>query len=113
MVTMNIMYPILASLVVSLISVVVALPLLHKKKIPKHTLLFLLSLSIGVMLSTVFLDFLPEISHSGYTTFIALLILAGFLIMFLIEKLIHFHHSKKCDSHGEGHSHGFSLAPIN
>lgn len=32
--------------------------------------------------------------------------------MFMLEKLIHYHHTKKCE-HDVAHSHGYHLAPIN
>lgn len=75
--------------------------------------MFLLSASVGVLLSTVFMDFLPEATSHGYTLGLALYILAGFLAMFILEKLVHFHHSKKCEEHDVGHSHAYSVAPIN
>ena len=37
----------------------------------------------------------------------------GFLFMFIIEKFVHHHHSKKCEHHDHGHSHAYTLAPMN
>jgi zinc and cadmium transporter len=105
-------YVLLSVIAVSLLSLVAAIPLLLKKKVPEGLLLFLLSVSVGVLLGTVFLDFMPELAEEGYTTLNAIMILSGFLIMFIIEKFIHWHHTKKCEQK-HGHSHGYSLAPIN
>lgn len=100
-------------IVVSLISLIAAVPLLLKKKLSERTLLFLLSMSVGVLLSTVFLNFLPEIFEHEYHLSVGLVILLGFFLMFILEKLVHWHHSKKCE-HGEcGHGHAYNLAPIN
>lgn len=95
---------------VSLLSIIGALPLLLTRQVPKTILRALLSLSVGTLLSGVFLHFLPEMLHEGYTISGALLILTGFFIFFLIEKLVHFHHK-----HGlrEGHHHAYHLAPMN
>ena len=109
---MEIFYPVLSVLIVSLISVLAGLPFLIKKKVPKFLLMFLLSLSVGVLLSTVFLHFIPEIVEKGYDFQAGLVILLGFFIMFILEKLVHWHHSKKTGGQC-GHGHGYSLAPIN
>ncbi|MGV8162129.1 MAG: ZIP family metal transporter [Candidatus Nanoarchaeia archaeon] len=109
---MYIIYALISVIVVSLLSVVAAIPLLIRKKVPEGLLMFLLSASVGVLLATVFLDFIPEMAEEGYSLTTALILLAGFLVMFVLEKLIHWHHTKKCeDTHG--HSHGYSIAPVN
>jgi zinc and cadmium transporter len=122
------LYVLLSVLFVSLVSVIVAIPFLIKKKISNKTLLFLLSLSIGVLLSTVFINLIPEafeIKHEYDTNHehkhhahdfaffkIPLIIISGFLLMFIIEKFVHHHHNKKCEK-TYGHSHAYNLAPIN
>jgi zinc and cadmium transporter len=110
---MNEIYAIISVVIVSLLSVIVVLPLFNKKTVSKGLLMFLLSMSVGVLLATVFVDFLPEIVEQGYSLLIAMYILFGFLVMFILEKFIHWHHSKKC-AHGDcGHSHAYNLAPVN
>ena len=121
---MNILYPLISVILVSLISILFAIPFLLKKKISSKTLLFLVCISVGVLLATVFIDFLPEaISHGGYSLNLAFYLLFGFLIMFILEKFVHFHHHKEskkneCE-HGHrtqshvGHGHAYNLAPIN
>ncbi len=105
-------YAIGSAILISLISILVAIPLLIKKKISKHTLLFLLSISVGAILSTVFFNFIPEIIEHEYTLTSAIYILIGFILMFIIEKFIHWKHTNKC-SENCGHAHAYSLAPIN
>ncbi len=109
---MNSLYAIISVLLVSLISVIVAVPLLIKKKISNKILLFLLSLSVGVLLSTVFMDLLPEIISHEYTLLVAIYILSGFILMFILEKFVHFHHNKKCEKDC-AHGHAYNLAPVN
>jgi zinc and cadmium transporter len=108
------LYAIISVIIVSIISVIVAIPLLMKKKISNKKLLSLLSISVGTLLAVVFLDILPEtIEQQGYTTKLGLNILLGFLIMFLLEKLVHHKHQKGCKGKVCGHAHGYNLAPIN
>jgi zinc and cadmium transporter len=110
---MSIIYAFISVIIISLISVIVVIPLLIKKKISDGILLFLLSISVGVLLSTVFMDFLPESVSHGYTLGLALYVLLGFLVMFVLEKFVHFHHGKKCGEKDCGHGHAYNLAPIN
>ncbi len=91
---------------------VLATPLLMKKKISEKFLIFLLSVSVGVLLATVFMEFLPEIIHEGYSVLVAIYVIFGFMVMFILEKFVHWHHSKKC-SHGECHGHAYNLALVN
>lgn len=106
-------YILLSVLLVSLSSIIAAIPLLLKKKVSQHTQLFLLSVSVGVLLSTVFIGILPEAVLEGYDMGLALTIIAGFLVMFIVEKLVHYHHSKKHEHDDCGHGHAYSMAPVN
>jgi zinc and cadmium transporter len=94
---------------------IAAIPMLIKKKVSDKVLLFFLSMSVGVLLSTVFIDFLPEIASNGYTLGVSLNILLGFLVFFILEKLVHWHHNKnhKDDEHVHGHGHAYHLASVN
>jgi len=124
---MNMLYPLVAVILVSLISIIAVLPMLFKHKISNKTLLFLLSASVGVLLTTVFVDFLPELFEHDYSIKIPIFILAGFLIMFILEKFVHSHHkhSHDHDNHNHGdcdhshdveehaHGHAYHLAAVN
>ena len=109
---MSWVYPIIAVVIVSLISLVFAIPFFIKKKVSDKTLLFLLSMSVGVLLATVFFDFLPESLLHGDEMVVGVIILIGFLVMFILEKFVHWHHDKKC-SGGKCHGHAYNLAPVN
>jgi len=110
---MNTTIYILASVIlVSLISIIAIIPLLIKKKTSHKVLVFLMSLSVGTMLGSVFIHFIPEMMETGYTLITAIYILIGFITFFLVEKIIHWHHNKKCEQES-GHSHAYHLAPLN
>ena len=109
----NITYTLISVIIVSLISLLMALPLLIKKKVSKKTLLFLLSISVGVLLSTVFMDLLPEAMSHNNSIKLTFFILFGFLLMFILENLVHAHHKKKFEEKNYGHGHTYQLAPIN
>lgn len=97
-------------ILVSILSIVGALPLLVTRNVPKKALLLLLSLSVGTLLGSVFLHFIPETISHGYTLEIAMYVLIGFFAFFIIEKLVHNHHHQKLQ---EAHHHAYHLAPIN
>lgn len=109
----TVLYAIISVIIVSLVSVIAALPFLYKKKVSTHTLLFLLSISVGVLLATVFLDFIPETYEHGHAEAAALYIMLGFLVMFILEKFVHYQHNKKCEHSDCGHAHAYHLAPVN
>ncbi|MBT4539477.1 ZIP family metal transporter [Candidatus Woesearchaeota archaeon] len=108
-------YAILSVILISIISVIAIIPFLRKRKISEKTLLFLVSLSAGTLFGTVFLHFLPEMGNFTLTT--SLSILAGILIFFIIEKIVHFrhhhHHTHKSEIEKQTHGHAYHLAPVN
>ncbi len=105
------MYVFGSVILVSLISIITAIPFLLKKQIPHSLLIILMSLSVGTLLGGVFLHFLPELIEKGYSITTALFIIGGFLVFLLLEKFIHWHHSQHADDCG--HGHGYHLAPLN
>ncbi|MFA6887913.1 MAG: ZIP family metal transporter [Candidatus Woesearchaeota archaeon] len=109
-----IIYTFASVIIVSLISVIAAIPFLLKKQIPHSILIILMSLSVGTLLGGVFLHFLPEIAEKGYNTSVALSIIIGFMAFLLLEKMIHWHHAKKVEENCEcGHGHGYHFAILN
>ena len=112
---MVILYIFASVIIISLISVVAILPVFFKKKISDSFLLNLMSLSVGALLGGVFLHLLPEAASQGYNNGLAINILIGFLVFFVLEKMIHYHHFKKCIKNPDqaGHGHAYHLAPLN
>ena len=95
-------YTLVSVILVSLVSLV-GLLFLGKKKID-HLLLILVSLSAGTLFGGAFLHLLPEaVGTSGFTIITSLLVLAGILVFFFLERIIHMH---QCQLPGAGiHAH--------
>jgi len=105
-----ILYTILSVIVVSLISLVGAVFLLFRKSILERITLFLVSLSAGSLFGGVFLHILPEIAEEkGFTLGMSLLVLAGILLFFVIERIIHWRHCHILTSSNHPHH----LGPMN
>jgi len=86
---------IISVIIVSLISFVGVLTFLfNEKKLNKFLFLFV-SLSAGTMFGGAFLHLLPEaVERAGsFTTTISLMVLSSIVVFFLLNKLIHLHHS--------------------
>lgn len=109
---MEIFYILLSVVFVSLLSVIAAIPLLIKKQVPDRLLLILVGVSVGTLLGAIFFHFLPEATSGTYTVGLALHILTGFLVFFVVEKLVHYHHAEHKTT-GPAHHHAYHLAPIN
>jgi zinc and cadmium transporter len=108
-------YTLLSVIVVSLVSLIGILFISRKKEFSHSTLLFLVSMSVGTLIGGAFLHLLPEtVEHTGFGISVSLLVLAGFLIFYLLESVIHMHHEhmpKKNKHHH--HHHAYHLAPMN
>ena len=107
------LYTIISVVIVSLIAVFAIIPVLLKKKITSKFLLILLSLSVGTLMGSVFVHFLPEAVSQGYTLEVAIYVLLGFLVFLVLEKFVHWRHQKNCKKHDCGHGHAYHLAPLN
>jgi zinc and cadmium transporter len=115
-----VIYTILSVILVSLVSLVGIVSLLLKKDL-KNYLLILVSLSAGTLFGGAFLHLLPEaVEINGFTVTISLLLLAGVLTFFILEKFIHWRHCHVSeDNHNDEHTiehlaHNPShIAPLN
>ena len=94
-------YIILATFIVSLISFVGIFTLTLKDKILNQILLILIGLSAGALMGGAFLHLLPEAVENSTGLDIFLLVIVGFILFFLIEKVLHWRHCHKgeCDIH--------------
>lgn len=94
---------ILASLAVSLIAFTGVLFLILRPETAQKVSFYLISFAAGTLLGVVFLDLLPEageLADNTYNVFIYALL--GFIIFFLLEKLLiwyHCHHQGACQIH--------------
>ncbi len=100
------LYPILATLAISLIALIGIAIASKQQKNPLWMRRFI-SLAVGTLLAVTFFDLLPETIEAfdePHTAFqIVLISIVGF---FIIEKAIHYHHCTCDDAHEKSHSHG-------
>lgn len=91
-------------LVVSLVSLVGIFSLSLREEILKKYIFLFISLAVGALLGDAFIHLIPEaIEELGEIT--GILIIAGILVFFVLEKILHWHH------HGED-SHDTEIHPV-
>ena len=97
----RLIYILLSTVLVSLISFVGILALLIKEKLLKKIIILLVSLSAGTLMGGAFLHLIPEAIERFPASNIFIYILFGFLLFFIIEKLLRWHHCHdgKCKAH--------------
>ena len=94
---------------VSLLSLVGALTFGLSEKLLGRLIMYAVSFAAGALLGDVFLHLLPEISKTGFNTFMGMMVLAGILTFFISEKFIHWRH---CHVH-TSHEHSHPVATMN
>lgn len=85
-------YSLLSVLAVSLISLIGLFTFSLQTDKLKKILIYLISFSAGALLADAFLHLLPELVKKGFGMEIPLLILAGIVMFFSIEKFVHWQH---------------------
>lgn len=101
---MQILFQILiAVLAVSLVSIL-GIFIFLREKILNRFLFFLVSFAAGTLLGVAFLDLLPEVVEEGFSETVSLLMLAGILSFFILEKFLHWHHHHTEEKESEVHS---------
>lgn len=97
---MQVIYALISTTIVSLLSLLGALFLLLNKQTFEKLITHSLALSSGVLLGTAFLDLLPESLHVLPDLAFPLTLL-GIIFFFSLEKLITWHHHVEGDHHNE------------
>ena len=93
-------YAILSVLIVSLLSFVGIFSIIGRFKTENKFLSFLVSFSAGALLGDVFIHLLPELAESGnFNLTTSLYVLLAIVILFVIEKYVHWHHHAVDDLH--------------
>jgi zinc and cadmium transporter len=94
-------YILIATFIVSLISFVGVVTLALTDTILNKILLILIGLSAGALMGGAFLHLLPEAAEKSTDLNVYLFVLVGFVLFFLIEKVLHWRHCHKgqCDVH--------------
>ena len=83
-----ILYAFLSAAIISLISFVGALTLFFSAERLRRFVFILVGLAVGTLFGDTFLHIIPEINKDqGFTTSTGFLIMAGFLLFFVMEKL--------------------------
>lgn len=87
------LYSLAGVVLVSLISLIGVLTLAVSEKKLHHLIMLLVSLSTGTLLGDSFLHLIPEMAEKdGAGTAVWLWLLAGILVFFILEKIIHWRH---------------------
>ncbi len=94
-------YIILATIVVSFLSFVGIFTLSLKDQMLNKILLALIGLSAGTLMGGAFLHLLPEAIEDNIGLDVFIFVLVGFIIFFIIEKVLHWRHCHKgeCEVH--------------
>ncbi|MFH0819391.1 MAG: ZIP family metal transporter [Patescibacteria group bacterium] len=101
------MHPLLASIIatfiVSLISLVGIIFITIKEEKLKKILLLLVGFSAGALMGGAFLHLIPEAVEKSGIEAVNIPVLVGFALFFVIERVLHWHHCHeddgKCDVH--------------
>ena len=95
----TLLWIIVATVAMSVVSLVGALALVLKENILKRIIKPLVAFSAGSLLGGAFLHLLPEaLEESGEINKIFIILLIGFAAFFLLEQFIHWHHCHRLPS---------------
>jgi len=92
----TLLWIILATIIVSLIAFVGIIVLALRKKSLESIILILVALSAGALIGGAFLHLIPEALEFGDPN-IFLYVIGGFVLFFIIEKVLHWRHCHKKD----------------
>jgi len=93
-----------AVFLVSLISFSGIVLLVARESFLRRIIPVLISFAVGALLGDALLHLLPELAEEGgLTTGISLVVIAGILGLFVLEKFIHLHHALGAPAHGHLH----------
>ena len=94
-------YIILTTFAIALIAFIGVFALAMKEQLLNKILIILVSLSAGALMGGAFLHLLPESIEKSGNTDILFFVLVGFVLFFIIEKVLHWRHCHKgkCDVH--------------
>lgn len=99
---MNLWYAVIASSIVSLISLIGVFALLVSDKLLNKIIIFMVAFAAGGLIGGAFLDIIPEaMEYMKDTTQLFLYVICGYLIFFALEKYLHWRHchDAKCKTH--------------
>lgn len=98
------LYVLVSVVIISLISFIGIFSLILKRDLLDKSIFILVSLAVGALLGDVFVHIIPETYEEvSNPSLISFLIIAGILIFFILEKVLHWHHHTL--EHAEEHVH--------
>lgn len=102
---MTLLYIILATSTISLLSLVGVLVLTIKKHALDNMLVALVGLSTGTLLGGAFFHLLPEASENLDVDTMYLLVVLSFMLFFMVERVFHWRHCHEgvCEEHAFGY----------
>lgn len=83
---------VISTFVISLIAFVGVLALAIRENVMRKILMYMVSLSAGILMGNAFLHLLPEAFGTAPVENIFLSLLGGFIFFFIIERFFHWHH---------------------
>ena len=86
---------ILSTVALSVIALIGIFTLSIKPSLLKKILIFMVALSAGTLIGGAFLHLLPEALEMSETMYVFIMLIAGFSLFFLMEKLLHWRHCHK------------------
>ncbi len=100
-------------LVVSLVSLVGVFTLSFNQKRLRSILSYLVAFAAGALLGDAFIHLLPEaIEQNGFAIETSLSIIAGILVLFIVEKVIHWRHCHIPEEAHMHHAHPFAIVNL-
>jgi zinc and cadmium transporter len=99
---MNLIFAIIASVLVSLLSLIGAVALIINDHFLKRIMIFLVAFAAGALIGGAFLHILPEAMENVQdTTQLFLYVVMGYLLFFILEKYLYWRHchDAKCEVH--------------
>ncbi|HTZ11704.1 MAG TPA: ZIP family metal transporter [Candidatus Margulisiibacteriota bacterium] len=99
---MNLLYALIASSIVSLVSLIGVLALVIKDNLLKKLIIFLIAFAAGGLIGGAFFDIIPEASeYVKDITQLFFYIILGYTLFFILEKYLHWRHCHlaECEIH--------------
>jgi len=103
----TVLYSLTSVLVVSLVSLIGVFTLSFRESFLRASIFFLVSLAVGALLGDAIIHLIPEAieEFGGNAPQAALWVLMGFLVFFILEKFLRWHHAHGLeDTHGDPES---------
>lgn len=110
---LSLIYALGSVILVSLISLVGIFTLSLNQKRLKQWLVFLVAFAAGALLGDALIHLLPEaVEELGFSLEVSLVVIAGVIVMFIVEKIIHWRHCHYPEENSHGHTHPFAIVNL-